>query len=458
MALTVTSGGSLTTAMVLTLVAWGIRALRGPAAKRILDDVRKKLRLNLPSVIRNSRGEKALAITPSALKVLVRDRPLSFVILGVISEERRSVNRKKIRLGSYSSSSSSSSLGDADATAQDQIQDVLGSFLTIPASIVRELFIFSCSPLQLSRPASMTSRGSWASRNNTLRRRVGSTSSLTGSGAEYTNNNNNNDMYDNEFMRSNRLAKSDLVVLLAGSDDDRSVVEIRNLTSFGCELGYRCVYVEGGTEGVLGASSRLNPQADATPHVPSISRDAIIYLYTINQYKHAQNERYGVKGRDYGGGGGGGARGRQPMETYILDIRRHDELSLYGTIRGARHLPGNHLPHALTLKNDEWRSKYGFNKPGLHDVVIVLCNTGIRSKWVAHLFLDYGYVNVLHDSQGTNSWHLDPNLDVYQTYDLAEGLPDPVPFEVDEISFEKGRADLERMGMLHIFLEQASTN
>ena len=58
----------------------------------------------------------------------------------------------------------------------------------------------------------------------------------------------------------------------------------------------------------------------------------------------------------------GAARGAQLVT--VIDVRRHDERSLYGSIRGSVHLPVEQLPKALLAPAEDWLRAHHFRKPG----------------------------------------------------------------------------------------------
>ncbi len=135
----------------------------------------------------------------------------------------------------------------------------------------------------------------------------------------------------------------------------------------------------------------------------------------------------------------------------IFDVRRHDELALFGTFDGAAHLSATLLPHGLHLSADDWGKKFRCEKPNpSEDLVVLVCNDGTRAQWVARLFRDLGYVRVFYALGGTNAWHLDATVWHYASYQWGGPgpVPDPKPFALEQVNVERGTAELARAGLL----------
>ena len=62
---------------------------------------------------------------------------------------------------------------------------------------------------------------------------------------------------------------------------------------------------------------------------------------------------------------------------------------------------------------------------------------------------DLGYERVFYARGGTNAWHLDATVWHYSSYQWGKGhVPDPQPFALEEVNFERGSAELARAGLL----------
>lgn len=78
-----------------------------------------------------------------------------------------------------------------------------------------------------------------------------------------------------------------------------------------------------------------------------------------------------------------------PLVT-LIDVRRHDERSLYGSIRGSVHLPVEQLPKALLTPAEDWLRAFHFRKPGADEVVVVYSRAQERAALAKQLFNDAG--------------------------------------------------------------------
>ena len=106
----------------------------------------------------------------------------------------------------------------------------------------------------------------------------------------------------------------------------------------------------GNTPGASGASVgfRSSPWSppSTTPPGEILSRDALLLL------------------REYGAAQGAAL-------VTLIDVRRHDERALYGAIRGSVHLPAEQIPRALLMTPEDWLRAFHFRKPGADEVVVV---------------------------------------------------------------------------------------
>ena len=150
------------------------------------------------------------------------------------------------------------------------------------------------------------------------------------------------------------------MVLLSDEDDKH----IQQLTSFTCDLGYRCVYVRGGVQALSSSSE------EETTEVEALSRDAIfslMYLYKTSQIRQSR-EREGGKEK--------GLQDKDHASTspknYVFDVRRHDELTLFGA-----------FPRARTIA---W-GREGLSKTPVGSVIVVMANAIIT---IANVVLSAG--------------------------------------------------------------------
>ncbi|KAI3438095.1 hypothetical protein D9Q98_000537 [Chlorella vulgaris] len=131
----------------------------------------------------------------------------------------------------------------------------------------------------------------------------------------------------------------------------------------------------------------------------------------------------------------------------LIDVRRSDERALYGSIKGAAHIPVDQLPSALCLGPDQFLRQYRFAKPGPEDLVVFSCRTNTRAGWAAQLAQDAGLQRCLVLRQGVYGWRLDPAVKPYRGYRLQDAPPDAEPFQLEAVNAEAGRQELAQLGI-----------
>ena len=482
MALTITSGGSLRTALALTLLAWGIRALRGAALRSILEDTSNRFQnikgfnflLSRLLMNRKYKNAKAVGIPPHVFRFLVQENPVPFVVFKVFREDRslnhspriREITQQQQQQQQQNSIDHSQekdvqkdlSVGNGVSEEEASTRGILSQVQCLPEHALKELLIRSLAPRALHPSHFPTHRHnslgsllrSHHHQNHNQRRdsdggggdRGGHISNNNNGGSSNKNSLSASQEEEKEKKGNQRLLKSDLVVLLSDEDDKH----IQQLTSFTCDLGYRCVYVRGGVQALSSSSE------EETTEVEALSRDAIfslMYLYKTSQIRQSR-EREGGKEK--------GLQDKDHASTspknYVFDVRRHDELTLFGAFEGANHLPAGQLPHCLHLTGEEWQKKFRYSKPEFHDIVILICNTGLRSKWATKLFKDLGFSKVYYSRDGTNTWHLDATLCDYQPYEFGSSdIPTPKSFAIQQVNFERGQHELTKLGLLKYMMD-----
>jgi rhodanese-related sulfurtransferase len=72
-----------------------------------------------------------------------------------------------------------------------------------------------------------------------------------------------------------------------------------------------------------------------------------------------------------------------PSRLVLIDVREPAELEATGRIPTAHNLPISSLPDGLFLPPDEFRDKFGFEKPQAGSEVVFYCKSGIRSHTAA---------------------------------------------------------------------------
>ncbi|KIY95322.1 hypothetical protein MNEG_12642 [Monoraphidium neglectum] len=132
-----------------------------------------------------------------------------------------------------------------------------------------------------------------------------------------------------------------------------------------------------------------------------------------------------VGGADGGEGDEGGATAAwQLPKATALDVRRHDERTLYGAIPGAVHVPADELASALALEPREFVRRYRCERPPRDEPLVVHSRTAGRAFWAAQVAHDAGYGRLLVLRGGAYSWRAD-GVKPYASYQPWEPPPEP---------------------------------
>ncbi|KAI1142119.1 Rhodanese-like protein [Hypoxylon sp. FL0543] len=80
----------------------------------------------------------------------------------------------------------------------------------------------------------------------------------------------------------------------------------------------------------------------------------------------------------------------------LIDTREPSELSQTGRIPGALNIPIASAPDSFHISADEFRDRYGFERPDPGDggEVVFYCKAGVRSRAAAQIAREAGYKNV----------------------------------------------------------------
>mmetsp|Transcript_14482 Transcript_14482/g.27828 ORF Transcript_14482/g.27828 Transcript_14482/m.27828 type:complete len:338 (+) Transcript_14482:177-1190(+) len=185
-------------------------------------------------------------------------------------------------------------------------------------------------------------------------------------------------------------------------------------------LGFtRCTVLEGGVtayEAIEGAE----------PHLTYINRDAMALLLDR-----------GPKTEEHA-----------DAQLVLIDLRRHDERILFGSIPGAVHIPADQWPLALEKDPEEWCRVHRFPKPAEEDIIILHSRTGRRAAWAAQIAADFGWKHCLVYRQGTYGWRLDPTVKSYASFQLGDVPPEPERFEEDSVDIDSAEAELRALGFM----------
>ncbi|KAI0724343.1 Rhodanese-like protein [Cerioporus squamosus] len=87
-------------------------------------------------------------------------------------------------------------------------------------------------------------------------------------------------------------------------------------------------------------------------------------------------------------------------DAYLIDVREPDEV-VQGSIPSAVNLPLSVLPNALHLSPEEFKEKFGFEKPRKDQELTFYCRSGKRSTTASDVAKRNGYTNILNY---TGSW------------------------------------------------------
>uniref|UniRef100_A0A383VMR1 Rhodanese domain-containing protein n=1 Tax=Tetradesmus obliquus TaxID=3088 RepID=A0A383VMR1_TETOB len=144
----------------------------------------------------------------------------------------------------------------------------------------------------------------------------------------------------------------------------------------------------------------------------------------------------------------------QGRRVLVLDVRRHDERTLYGAIPGALHLPVDELPSALLLPASHFSHRYHFEQPGCGDVLVLQSRQSARAHWAAQLARDAGWKHVFVYAGGVRNWQLSLAVQAYSAYQQWQPPPDPEPFVPCQPDVAAGAAQLQQLGLAALLLEQ----
>ena len=115
----------------------------------------------------------------------------------------------------------------------------------------------------------------------------------------------------------------------------------------------------------------------------------------------------------------------------VIDVRRYDERALYGSIRGSVHLPAEALPRALLCTPEEWARTFHFRKPGADELVVVYGRRNERAAFAKQIFEDAGMQRVLVLADGVCGWRNGvgegEGAHAYDAYAEGEAPPEPWP-------------------------------
>ena len=87
----------------------------------------------------------------------------------------------------------------------------------------------------------------------------------------------------------------------------------------------------------------------------------------------------------------------------LIDVRSYEETK-DNLIETAKVLPLPDIEDANKLSEDEFKSKYNFEKPKQDDKIIFYCRSGARAGKACDAFLSFGYKNVSNYKGSAMEW------------------------------------------------------
>jgi len=109
----------------------------------------------------------------------------------------------------------------------------------------------------------------------------------------------------------------------------------------------------------------------------------------------------------------------------IIDIRRYDERVYYGSVRGTVHMLVDHIPKALLLGDEDWFRSFRFPKPKPETFVVLLTSSSSRANWARQVFSDTGVTNVkTYSVENGFAWAQHSRCTKYEMFEEGEKPPE----------------------------------
>ena len=109
----------------------------------------------------------------------------------------------------------------------------------------------------------------------------------------------------------------------------------------------------------------------------------------------------------------------------IIDIRRYDERVYYGSVRGTVHMLVDHIPKALVLGDEDWFRSFRFPKPKPETFVVLLTSSSSRANWARQVFSDAGVTNVrTYSVENGFAWAQHSRCTKYEMFEEGEKPPE----------------------------------
>ena len=91
----------------------------------------------------------------------------------------------------------------------------------------------------------------------------------------------------------------------------------------------------------------------------------------------------------------------------IIDVRSRQDVESKGMLPKSFNVPVNEIlgqSKAFELSDQEFKLKYGHNKPSKNEYFVILCTRGVRAKSVANQLKSLGYSNVIVYPGSFDDW------------------------------------------------------
>ena len=109
----------------------------------------------------------------------------------------------------------------------------------------------------------------------------------------------------------------------------------------------------------------------------------------------------------------------------IIDIRRYDERVYYGSVRGTVHMLVDHIPKALLLGDEDWFRSFRFPKPKPETFVVLLTSSSSRANWARQVFSEAGVTNVkTYSVENGFAWAQHSRCTKYEMFEEGEKPPE----------------------------------
>ncbi|XP_045465285.1 putative thiosulfate sulfurtransferase, mitochondrial [Harmonia axyridis] len=93
-------------------------------------------------------------------------------------------------------------------------------------------------------------------------------------------------------------------------------------------------------------------------------------------------------------------------DALVIDVREPKELEEDGKIPGAVNIPLGNVESAFLKANlEEFRQKYGVEKPGIDTLIVMSCRSGRRSESATQMLERIGFRNVFNYEGGWLDWN-----------------------------------------------------